>query len=407
MDHRAETAQQEAADGAVETLQLASQLLRQPSNDTVYEKKMVITFMIIPFSIAGVLIRIALQRLETYSGAPVFSLIYAQWVGCFIMGIVTVYKNHLFFVYHSLQVGVATGLCGSITTFSSWQWGIFAAFANVSADDHSVGKNILAAISQFLVTLAMSIHGFRTGRHAGFVLESMQKKYRHWARSKRDQQWQQQTKVCSNGDTVDETVAMPTALPLGTPIANDTKANQHQRRRSSVARIPKLVSLGFSCNHLTVQDWLVIVFGMLSWVAVILVAALSPNQQELSLACVFAPVGALLRWRLSFYNGATKFTPLGTFIANIFGTLVLAVLYLLRYSVPVSPISCLVLNALSDGFCGCLTTISTFVVELTILRHRQAYAYGIVSVVSGQCLMFLIVGPYIWTHGIDLLCGSF
>ena len=62
----------------------------------VNENKYVIAAIIIPFSIAGVLVRIALTRLETYPGSPVFGLVYAQWVGCFIMGIVVINKTLLF-----------------------------------------------------------------------------------------------------------------------------------------------------------------------------------------------------------------------------------------------------------------------------------------------------------------------
>lgn len=61
----------------------------------VNENKLAIAGAIIPFAIAGALIRIALRRLEDYPGAPVFNLVYAQWIGCFIMGIVGKTKNHM------------------------------------------------------------------------------------------------------------------------------------------------------------------------------------------------------------------------------------------------------------------------------------------------------------------------
>ncbi|CAO3611837.1 unnamed protein product [Cunninghamella echinulata] len=133
----------------------------------IYEKKTVVGFILIPFAIAGVLIRIALQRLEAYHGAPVFPLVYAQWVGCFIMGIATTQKANIMVIYHPLQLGLSTGLCGSITTFSSWQLSIFSSFANIDNYDHTRGKNILSALSQLLITLAMSINGYQFGGHIG------------------------------------------------------------------------------------------------------------------------------------------------------------------------------------------------------------------------------------------------
>jgi fluoride ion exporter CrcB/FEX len=87
---------------------------------------------------------------------------------------------------------------------------------------------------------------------------------------------------------------------------------------------------------------------------VVLAAVFSPDdQRELALTCVFAPVGALLRWYLSFFNGVIrKDIFVGTLAANTFGTLVLATIYSVRFGVYLSPVSCSVLAALADGFCG-------------------------------------------------------
>lgn len=61
----------------------------------VDENKFVIVSIIIPMAILGTLIRIGVQQLQTYDGAPVFGLVYAQWIGCFIMGIVVQAKAEL------------------------------------------------------------------------------------------------------------------------------------------------------------------------------------------------------------------------------------------------------------------------------------------------------------------------
>lgn len=62
----------------------------------INENKLSIAAIIIPFSIAGALIRITISRLETFPGMPVFSLVYAQWIGCLIIGIATRNKSRLF-----------------------------------------------------------------------------------------------------------------------------------------------------------------------------------------------------------------------------------------------------------------------------------------------------------------------
>ncbi|OAD67851.1 hypothetical protein PHYBLDRAFT_183389 [Phycomyces blakesleeanus NRRL 1555(-)] len=291
----------------------------------IHENKLAIVGAIIPFSVLGVLIRIGLQRLETYPGAPVFGLVYAQWVGCFIMGIAVENKNAI----HKWQIGLSSGLCGSITTFSSWQLDIFKGFSNYYFNPHTRGYNILDAISQLLVTMAISFNGFVFGQHAGHLVEWLVKKI-------------SPTKVC----------------------------------KEEIKIIPR----GFALDYLSAPDYSVIGFGILCWLGVIFAAIFTQKQKELALACVFAPVGALLRWYLSFYNiyRAQRF-PLGTFIANIFGTAVLAALALSQSGPVMTSISCTVVQALADGFCGkeyntfqiqnakisllgCLTTISTFMV---------------------------------------------
>lgn len=127
---------------------------------------------------------------------------------------------------------------------------------------------------------------------------------------------------------------------------------------------PRVIPRGFSFQYLSKKDYLVIFFGILSWLGVILASIFAQDQKKLALACVFAPVGALTRWYLSFYNGKIPSFPIGTFIANIFGTIVLAVLSLLQSGPSMLPIACDVTQALADGYCGCLTTVSTFIVCL-------------------------------------------
>ena len=52
-----------------------------------------------------------------------------------------------------------------------------------------------------------------------------------------------------------------------------------------------------------------------------------------------------------------------------------------------------------DGFCGCLTTVSTWIAELNGLGRRHAYVYGGVSVLSGLGILTIIMGSVRWTVG--------
>ena len=125
-------------------------------------------------------------------------------------------------------------------------------------------------------------------------------------------------------------------------------------------------------------------------------------------ALVFAPVGYLTRFFLSLkLNGRIRSFPLGTFTVNLGGTMVLGMAYSIQHaSIGASSlgggsiVSCQVLQGIMDGFCGCLTTVSTWVLELSDLRRRHAYLYGGVSVIIALCALVIEIGSLQWTRGL-------
>ena len=131
-------------------------------------------------------------------------------------------------------------------------------------------------------------------------------------------------------------------------------------------------------------------------------------------AIVFAPLGCLLRFYASLnLNTRIGTFPLGTFAVNIFGTVIEGICYDLQrvsgigaissINTPPSPslhTSCQILQGVMDGFCGCTTTVSTWVVELHGLsRRRHAYLYGALSVIITFAFLVVIMGGLRWTRG--------
>ncbi|KIY49270.1 hypothetical protein FISHEDRAFT_41531 [Fistulina hepatica ATCC 64428] len=123
-------------------------------------------------------------------------------------------------------------------------------------------------------------------------------------------------------------------------------------------------------------------------------------RSQATAALLFAFPGALLRYILSVtLNHFIKGFPLGTFLANAFGTGLLGAFSVIQgLPSPVSYGSCAILQGLSDGFCGCLTTVSTFAAETITLPTRSSWRYVIVSWVAGQLILLVILGPAFW-HG--------
>ncbi|KAG9252221.1 CrcB-like protein-domain-containing protein [Emericellopsis atlantica] len=337
------------------------------------------------FSIFGTLARVGLTALTFYPGSPVvFSTLWANVGGSVVMGFLVQDqrlfrdqghdKNHQEATKKSdvetgdteaerrkahmavkktipLYVGLSTGFCGSFTSFSTFIRDAFLAISNDLptpsigvTPDRNGGYSVMALLAVILTTTAMSFVGFVIGVHL--------------------------------------------AMGLGkwTP------------------RVPHKLTHRF-------LDPAMVIVGLGSWLGAVFLAIFPPADAwrgRVVFAIVFAPLGCVLRFYLSlFLNGKIASFPLGTFVANVFGTAVLGTCWDIAHAQVGGVVGCQVLQGVEDGFCGCLTTISTWVVELSALRKRHAYVYGSTSVVVALAVLIAIMGGLRWSDGFDaLLCST-
>ena len=368
------------------------------------------------FSILGTLARLGLQALTFYPGAPVQTgVLWANFGGSLIMGFLS--EDRALF-YHEdwgvkttklekrgdeeqgdaedtrpdlstrtasekkqyavmkktipLYIGLATGFCGSFTSFSSFIRDAFLALSNALPVPNSHvasgttsnsnlprngGYGFMALFTVIIITVALCLGALQAGAHLAIALEAY------------------------------------------------------------VPSIPYLFARRFIDRTIVFLAWV-------SWLGAILMAIWPPDRPggpasystraqekwrgDALLALVFAPLGCLLRFYVSLYlNGREKAIPLGTFAVNILGTAMEGMFYDLQYVPLGGRIGCQVLQGLMDGFCGCLTTVSTWVSELKGLRLRHAYVYGVTSLGFGLGLMVIITGSLQWTHGFkNPSCGG-
>lgn len=159
-----------------------------------------------------------------------------------------------------------------------------------------------------------------------------------------------------------------------------------------------------------VLDRVVVFLAFGVWLGAVIMAVFPPHDKwrgQAVFACVFAPLGCLLRFYASLHlNGIKASFPLGTFCVNIFGTAVLGMAYDLQHVAIGSSglarsgiVSCQVLQGIMDGFCGCLTTVSTWILEINGLRKRHAYMYAATSVVAGLAMLVVVMGSVRWSVG--------
>lgn len=300
------------------------------------------------FAIIGVLARKGITVLTTYNGSFVGGVIWANFTSCIIMGMMIQTERSWESIGLKatipLYVGLTTGFCGTFSSFSSL---ILEAF--VKSADISIGK----------------YYHYPNGAYG--IMECASVMISHMAVS----------------------IA---GLHFGKHLIK-----QHD------PLIPR-VNL--------VEDILA-VCGILAWIAVICLIIIK-SWRSWTFACIVSPIACWTRYYVSkLLNPKIKRFPLGTLSVNIFATLVLAILNLINRGklsgggrIVNSVLTCHMLQGLEDGYCGTLSTVSTFVVELYTIKSPQSYKYGFFSLAVSYIVMLLILGSYNWTVGLtDPLCS--
>lgn len=297
------------------------------------------------FAMAGAIAREGIEHLTLYTGSFTPSgLVWANFGGCIVMGWVNgtdffagvekergVTKKQV-----PLFLGIGTGFCGSLTSFSTVMLEAFEYGANQNTHKlhyPNAGYGVQSVMAIGLINFGLSFAGLKVGHHlADFV------------------------------------------------------------------KIPKLTS-----KAERVISTLTALCGIILFCIFIIFAALWKSWRWWTYLGLFGIPGALLRWQLSKLNGKL---PLGTFAANTLACIVLAVCVLLQRGKSTHSsnqivhnfVQCQILDGIENGFCGCLSTVSTFVNEMYGMNYKRAYVYGFATCIAGFGMMVVIVGSFAWTQ---------
>ncbi|KAK1921699.1 CrcB-like protein-domain-containing protein [Papiliotrema laurentii] len=329
-------------------------------------------------SMIGCLIRLGLDGLADYNGAIIFPLAWSQGVGCAIMGLAVGKKNEIILIYPPLYTFITTGVAGSVTTFSSWMLEGYLSFSNFYGYNRGGLHDTVDGVGYSFATWLIALGALHVGDHFATILPPL---HSISASAKR-----------SNLIKRSQDVSSSETKHMSEPI----------RRKDRVTQPTPIL------------DYLVILSSALSYLVALLLYFFGPTvwRHRATFPILFAPPGAILRFALAKLNPLKPFInkfPLGTFLANIIATLVISGVFAAQRlpSAGGSGTRCNALYAIQQGFCGCLSTVSTFVVESRSIKQRRwKWIYVGISVVLGQVCVLAIVGGVGWSQGYVEVCGE-
>lgn len=316
------------------------------------------------FGILGVLTRYLLQKLfgpdvvgATSDRSYMYLDLPSNMVGSFLMGwLGVVFKADISKFSEHLAIGLSTGYLGSLTTFSGW---------NQKMLDLSVQGQWVFAVLGFVVGLCLAgfsiIAGIDTAQLFKSYLESSNK------------------------------------LPQSDP-SNPKPINILTTYKSKFA-----IAL--------VQLLMLVLLWTISGVFLKREFHNGGALAQLWLGCLVGPFGVWIRWFLARLNGRGlgksglfKWIPFGTLLANVSAACIMAALATIKKAVDTKDCTT-VASGIQFGFLGCLSTVSTFMVEFNAMRvsnHAwRAYLYALITICMSFAMGTLIYSVAVWVKDYD------
>jgi len=331
------------------------------------------------------------------TGGALFTDLPANMIGSFIMGVVSnirpdlwpplpwFHKDHPLQQYEPLHVGIKTGFCGSLTTFSSWNTQMVIMMDGTHTE---LGTQVVAAIVGYILGLVASIGCYVFGTQVSI-----------WINRHRYPNIDPQMDSASDDDSVGLLVeegglsshVIERTYGDGVIVCPDCRLCRP---------LCRVLTFTFSAKY--------IAFTFLAGIFVAMIVADAihsiPFYRTMWLSVLLTPPGAILRWQISKWNGRWslmgRFTwlPWGTFLCNISASIVsvLCVAIQFRFYGDVNsswPVA--ILGAIRTGFAGSLSTVSTFVKEFIDLNnihqhHGKAYNYALITILTSALLCLTI-----------------
>lgn len=342
--------------------------------------------------ILGNYARGGISALSTYEPSYVSggSVLWSNLSSCMFMGALQVLKQAKWFEderIKSLFVVLTTGFCGAFSSYSSMMLEIFLHSTSLETSNIADGTKlpnraygIMEFLSVLLTQLFVSMGAYLFGRSAASSIIVP---------------FSSQVKSMQKGDEVES-------------IEDEAKEKNEDW---------ELVPEPWVIKTLVLIHW---TFSLLAIPLIALIIVLTCVYGNYSrgiwtLPQLFGIFGGYLRFELAnWFNYQSNVFPFGTFFANELAVILIAVFQVVYRgrrgygeSLPIAYTlnQCHITTALISGFCGSLSTISTFINEGYKLRFVDMLVYYGTSISLSYCFIVIILGSYAWTRGLtEPLC---
>eukprot|EP00924_Labyrinthula_sp_SR-Ha-C_P006945 snap_masked-scaffold_8-processed-gene-5.31-mRNA-1 protein AED:0.39 eAED:0.39 QI:0/0/0/0.5/1/1/2/0/367 len=257
-----------------------------------------------------------------YRSLTARSYLISLFLGCAILSFVDVNKKRetgFWFLKNSLlSLGISTGFCGSLTTLSGLlnEAGQFILLDEVEEKDNCTDFFKISKQEISFRTVENIFNGFCVSFAGWFLGKHLENK-------------------------------------ISTSFEGFSRKNGNEEVKSEV---PQTIIVSFLSLNSTIVVLLVLDLSYKNF--------LSKTVLEFLFSLLFAPFGALTRYVLGRLNRPEEAIKKGTLAANVLGCFLIAVFTALSFEENKRNVNSLFIGFM-DGFCGSLTTVSTFVSEMT------------------------------------------
>eukprot|EP00656_Telonema_subtile_P020493 TRINITY_DN21612_c0_g1_i2.p1 TRINITY_DN21612_c0_g1~~TRINITY_DN21612_c0_g1_i2.p1 ORF type:complete len:353 (+),score=63.56 TRINITY_DN21612_c0_g1_i2:331-1389(+) len=323
----------------------------------------------------------------TLSGVPTHDLI-ANMFGSLVMGLCVAYAKQIQRWSGPLYVGLTTGYCGCTTTFSGLN-NACAILAWGPLQNHNQPR-IFRAIGAMAVGMLLPLCSLQFGKRVPLLLAAV---------------------AGEEEEEVKESTPAPPVLEAAA-VAGQLEARAAGREGPSVDvlhteefefRPSVLPQLQQPRTDPGQQRNMVLCVGLLLLLLQVLLIVQYTvgewwwNERYVYLAASISPLGALIRYGTALWNPKFPSFPLFTFTVNITAALLSTLYYVLLQSSDLSTSESNWLLALTLGFNGSLSTVSSLMNEITNLAEKNlyhAYRYAFGTLFVGQFVSFVCLIIY-------------